>query len=230
MTEAEWLNCTDPQPMLEFLKGKASDRKLRLFAVACCRRIWHMLSDERSRRAVEIAELFADGLVRESDRCAAEFGAFHAYRGAGGNPIGLGGYAAPSAAHSCISKDASFAHAAASDTTEAVATEDGYASGDWSLEDYLQSERKEKAALCVLLRDIFANPHRPVSINAAWLTPPVTSAKHAIYSDRVFDLMPALADALEQAGCHDPDILAHCRCGGEHVRGCWLLDLLLGKA
>src|SRR5262249_28372870 len=60
MTDTEWLACTDPKPMLEALRGRASDRKLRLFACACCRTVWEHLADPRGRRAVEVAERLAD--------------------------------------------------------------------------------------------------------------------------------------------------------------------------
>jgi hypothetical protein len=92
-----------------------------------------------------------------------------------------------------------------------------------------EGEWKRQAAL---LRDIFGNPFRPLAINPAWLAwndGTVPRIAQAIYDERAFDRMPVLADALEDAGCTEPYILDHCRQPGEHVRGCWVVDLLLGK-
>jgi hypothetical protein len=80
-----------------------------------------------------------------------------------------------------------------------------------------------------LLRDIFGNPFRRVSFAPAWRTAPARKLAQAIYDERAFDRLPILADALEEAGCTDAEVLAHCRGGGEHVRGCWPVDLVLGK-
>jgi hypothetical protein len=78
-----------------------------------------------------------------------------------------------------------------------------------------------------LLRDIVGNPFRPVSADPRWLTSSVIDLARAMYESRDFAAMPILADALEEAGCDSPDILAHCRRGGTHIRGCWAVDLAL---
>ena len=83
--------------------------------------------------------------------------------------------------------------------------------------------------LANIFRDIFGNPFRPVVAVPAWYTPKAQSIASAIYEDRAFDRLPILADALEEAGCTDADVLLHCRQPAEHVRGCWVVDLVLGK-
>jgi hypothetical protein len=100
----------------------------------------------------------------------------------------------------------------------------------------LESEPARYAAaerhLLLPLRDIIGDPARPVCINPYWLSwdrGTAVNLAHAIYDERAFDRLPILADALEEAGCADQDILGHCRAQGEHVRGCWAVDLLLGK-
>ncbi|OAI54376.1 hypothetical protein AYO44_03650 [Planctomycetaceae bacterium SCGC AG-212-F19] len=80
-----------------------------------------------------------------------------------------------------------------------------------------------------LLRDVFGNPFRRVKVDPAWRTSTVVALAEPIFAERAFDQMPVLGDALEDAGCIDTEVLAHCRAGGEHVRGCWVVDLLLGR-
>jgi hypothetical protein len=88
----------------------------------------------------------------------------------------------------------------------------------------------ERAAQAHLLRDIFGNPFGPVRVDPSWATATVTDLATTIYEERAFDRMPILADALEEAGCDNAAILSHCRGPGPHVRGCWVVDLVTGRA
>jgi hypothetical protein len=94
-----------------------------------------------------------------------------------------------------------------------------------------RAARRERRSQCDLLRDLFGNPFRPMMVEPAWLDwndGCVAKLARAIYEERKYQDMKILGDALEEAGCGNPDILAHCRQPGEHVRGCWVVDLLLG--
>jgi hypothetical protein len=90
----------------------------------------------------------------------------------------------------------------------------------------IQSEFRAQTAL---LRDIAGNPFVPVVFDVCWRTEAVVGLARGMYESRDFGPLPVLADALEDAGCADPSVLAHCRGGGPHVRGCWVVDLVLGK-
>jgi len=208
MTEQDWQCCTDPTPLLIFLRGWASKRKLRLFAVACCRRVWGRMTDGRSRQAVEVAEQYADGSAGEAGRLFSSKAAWAAWT----TPAGA-------AAREAVEGDA---WASASGASR-------YAS--WAARGVARVE--ELHAQAELAHDIFGNLFCPVTVYPAWLSwhdgLPVSMARR-MYDSRDFSDMPVLADALEEAGCQDQDILGHCRSGGEHVRGCWVIDLLLGKS
>lgn len=207
MTEDEWNTSTDPQPMLEFLRGKASDRKLRLFAVACCRRIWRLL-DPVSRNAVELAEAFADGLATLEDTQRA---AWEADRQEFEDDPGVAAAFNTARCEGDDSGSAAYFAAQAAGVKGRVSDE-------------------EQARQAELLRDIFGSvPFRPIAMDPAWNTSAVVRLAKAIYEGRAFDRLPILADVLEDAGCTDPDILVHCRGPGPHARGCWVVDLLLMK-
>jgi hypothetical protein len=90
-------------------------------------------------------------------------------------------------------------------------------------------EREEGAAHCLLLRDIFGNTFRPVAFDPAWRTSTAVAIARGMYESRDFGAMPILADALQDAGCDSGDVLGHCRGPGPHCRGCWVVDLVLGK-
>jgi hypothetical protein len=88
----------------------------------------------------------------------------------------------------------------------------------------------EAIAHCRILREILGDPFHPATIDPTWLTSTVVRLADVIYEERAFDLMPYLDDALEQVGCTSAEILGRRRSGAEHIRGCWALDLILGKA
>ena len=94
-----------------------------------------------------------------------------------------------------------------------------------------ESARKsEREAQASLLRDVIGNPFHGAAVEIRWQTANVVALARAIYAERAFQRLPILADALEDAGCTDRAILDHCRQPGEHVRGCWVVDLVLGKS
>ena len=230
MTEAEWQNASEPHSMVAFLRDRASDRKLRLFACACCRRIWHILSDERSRKAIDVAERYADGLVPKKTLKAARRRTFQV-RSKRPNIIGQDYQWGPAYAEGATDGLTLGPHESAVDTADhaAIALAYGDTQGSERDERFQASRNAERLIQACIFRDIFGNPFRPITLNPAWLTPAVVQMAQAIYDDRAFDRMPALADALHDAGCGNNEILGHCRGAGPHVRGCWVVDMVLGK-
>jgi hypothetical protein len=210
MTEQEWLECTDPNPILPFLRGKAGDRKFRLFCVACCRRIWPLLTHGRSRAMVDVLERFADG---ESDQAAMK----------------VAERAAAKARDLSPSRAARAACEAARDLWKTAWAAARAVKIHWGEERSAAESEAQSAAI----RDLFGPlPCRTLTADPSWLRwhdGLAVSMARRMYDSRDFSDMPVLADALEEAGCQDQDILGHCRSGGEHVIGCWVVDLLLGK-
>jgi hypothetical protein len=233
MTEEQWLACTDPRPMLEFLRGRASERKLRLFACAVCRDrfIWPLwLTDERSRRAVEVAERYVDGRAAARELNAARAAAWAPVRSANDARLQLLARTAWGTAR------------------------DGARAADTAVRAF---QPGPTVFLSGLLREIFGNPFRPsppLSASVlAWNGGTVGRLAESVYDERDFGRLPILADALEEAGCADADLLSHCRYEGPppvaigpefrepadvrtyrrrevpHVRGCWALDHILGR-
>jgi hypothetical protein len=232
--------------MLTDLPGQASERKLRLFAVACCRRIWPYLTAKRSRWLVEISERYADGLVTRDrlnsawDKADQAFEAIH-LSGSGDMEQN------PAQAVLGLKPDLYVTEVVelAAATFGAVARGEAYAriwltpgkniEDRWVDDDTIgkAAENEERLTQATLLRDILGNPFSPtLSIAPDWLgwqDGVIQQIAQHIYDERDFASMPVMADALEEAGCTDPDILAHCRGSGPHVRGCWLVDRILGR-
>ena len=228
MTESEWLACTDPQPMLEFLRDRASDRKRRLFTCACCRRVWDALTDQRSRSAVEAAERYADGLAGREE-LAAQAEAAEAPASA------VASARAREAVVSPVPHVTQAALAATGERAEPTMRADATIWAAWATSEATRVPDQERRHQCALLRDL-VNPFRPVTPEPAWSTPQVVALAQAAYEQRELPAgtldtarLAVLADALEEAGCDQADLPAHLRGPGEHVRGCWAVDLLWGR-
>jgi hypothetical protein len=200
VTEAQWLACENPERMLRFVEGRASDRKLRLFAVACCyicRRGERNASLEEDYEAVV---RFVDGTgTRETMRTRW----------------------LPKTADSDSKTwpDRPLVWALEFATTAALPVADRPGNANFPT----------AAEAVALIRDIFGNPFREVRFSDEWCTDTAIALARQMYASRDFSAMPILADALQDAECDDEEVLAHCRDGSlTHVRGCWVVDFVLG--
>jgi hypothetical protein len=222
MTEDEWLACDDPQRMLEFLRVRLlSDRKLRLFSVACCRVLWGLFNHPASRTAIEVAERFADEPSLQ-DELDSAFDSVDGLFDPDGEPN--------------------------IESQLACAVCEAPPNAGWVMRgiQVLPSRRtrfrglaRPKAHL-KLLRDIFGNPFQPStrlqSAVFTWNDSTIPRIAEGIYDERrmpegTFDTgrLAILSDALLDAGCDNEDLIAHCRSPGTHVRGCWAIDQILAK-
>ncbi|WP_205679021.1 hypothetical protein [Aquisphaera insulae] len=186
------------------------DRRLRLYAVACCRQRWELFDSDLFRRAVEVAEELAEGRADEKERAVLY--------------AAIMDFPTPNGQSHCIENmTLKLLQNRGINCVAAAVSDLAFATGAGDFEAVVQAQAP-------LLRCVVGNPFRPVAFDPALRTPSTSELATSIYADRAFDRMPAQADALEKAGCGLPDLLAHCRGGGPHVRGCWVIDLLLGQA
>jgi hypothetical protein len=226
MTEDEWVGCTSPEAMLNHLGDRASARKLRLYAVNCCWRIWHLLTDDRCRHAVEVAKAFSDGRATPAELASAGQVAAAVAR-VSGEPESRWArsiYAVGGAAWAAT-RDRAWVAAWDSAFDARMAARD-FVPGT----NIWEAERQWQAGV---LRDLFGNPFRPSPLDPFWLLTDDGVVPHlarVIYDEDRFGDLPYLADALEDAGCTCEMILDHLRGPGPHYRGCWVVDAVLGFA
>ncbi len=217
MTEQEWLAASDLSSMFVclqkdygYMRSRAGRRRLRLFLCGCCRQVWPLIEGyDVSRLRVEVAERYADDAATRMDLDAICYGM---HRSATGD--------VPADSPEAYARIA--AHIACSPSLQRiplVCLNTAQASGEAAYPEWQIN----------LLRCIVGSPFRPVACDPSWRTSAAVSLAQAIYAERAFDRLPILADALEEAGCTHPDVLTHCRGDGPHARGCWVVDLILGK-
>ncbi len=224
MTEAEWLTCNNVQEMNEYVQMIGTQRQLKLFLCACARLMLPVIESREdvhenpgARAALYQAEQFADGLVDVPtmtvwyDRMSQTLDSFT-------SNDRLCGSLLHKAYWVCT-----FACWAGEPAVQTVWIYFEWETGT----EYAPIEMRK--CLSPTYRDIFGNPFRPVAFAPEWRTDTAIFLARQMYESRDFSAMPILADALQDAGCDNDDILNHCRGPGPHVRGCWVVDLVLGK-
>jgi hypothetical protein len=228
-TEGEWREWDHPRPLIRRLEGLVTERKARLFEVACLRRLWEAPEVREYRWVVEVLERSADEPVPAVERESAARALFRVVENATWVMGGMYGQLLKEPEH----RDA-HPWVMAVQTSDAMVILAGRA---LRISKGLPDDRPEwdqrlpeERAQCDLLRDIFDNPFRPTEFSPAWLTSDVLALARGIYADKAFDRMPILADALQDTGCDSDEVLNHCRdTSAKHVRGCWVIDRILGK-
>ncbi len=231
MTENEWFACENPERLIQFLRDnrranrtKAGRRRMRLFACACCRTIWDML-DSHARHAVTATEAFADDIIEKTEHnnagIRAGLAAAHKWQIAWDT-------ANLDAQHQAtiLWRAARAAELAADPQVVITSVAGSIIARDISP----RGESHEHHVQIAFVRDIFGNPFREIAFSQDWRSTDAVAIARTMYDSRDFGAMPILADALQDAGCDNEDILTHCRdTTRTHVRGCWVVDLVLGK-
>ena len=222
MTETEWLACDDPERMLELLR-KRLDARLRRFAVECCRRIRSQITETEFRAAADAGEAFADDPRNERSTirimALAAIAAWRHRRR----------YATAANRHQLCAADAAIATCASTDWNAAIGAMRNAAGAanrtEVDLLDPVELQFQAGILRCIFGPFLF----RSLRFDRSWTTHTVMSIAGTIFSDHAFHHLPILADALEDAGCDEAAILDHCRSGSIHVRGCWVVNLILSK-
>jgi len=213
VTETEWLSATSACSLLHAARELSSERKYRLSAAALARHLFPAVTHPDLSRGIELAEQLTDGTASgaEIERAREFFGSMT--------------YVGHYEARGIVGEDMFLA----SLIREALKPQARRSRVIAHLSDYVADRPENPQCGLPELRDIFGNPFRPVPFSPSWRTDAAVSLARQMYESRDFSAMPILANALQGAGCHDAHILDHCRGPGPHVRGCWVVDLVLGK-
>ena len=227
MPYAEWRDCADPYWMLHHLERSCySVRRLRLAACACCRVVWGLITDRRSRRAVKVAEWLADGRASQTELAEALDGAREAAEEAETRPASE---AAQAALRALVGPP--FANVGRHVTWLAAWRSTLALPGPCRWQQVWPAAcQAAERRLCSLIRGLFPSPS-PLPARPPWLAIGygIAPGLARTIAEGQFELLPILADVLEEAGCDSEEVLAHLRRPGRHAKGCWLVRLVIER-